>query len=192
MTKHFDDMWLALDNELTSFDTYLSDKDWMSTNNSSSSASPLPSSSQDINTPNLSPQSYDNLLQTLSAPDPSFNELHSKSRSERIEAVKQFYNKMPTIINASSLARLHTVASRLYKSGKVKAANSLTACENKLVKQHSQTSVRLDDADFFKELMISQKDDSVRVTLVVQNKATGDSYTKNFDNLLEAAKFLNK
>lgn len=188
MTKYFDDMWLALDQELTHFDNYLGDKDWMSSTSSPESTPTSPGS--DSSGVNLSPQTYDQLISQHDAPPPSNDQLRSRSRAERIEAVRQLYNKMPTIINAHSVATLHKVASQLYRKGYVGAANKILANEHAVFNK-DMTYVE-DDPDFTKSLEITRGDNKSRVSISVEDKATGKTYEKSFDNVLDAVKFLMK
>lgn len=191
MTEYFDDMWLSLEQELTGFDNYISDKDWMS-----SSAPNTPSAGEMRNDPfnepldraPLTPQTYEELL-LLDQPPDSQN-LHSKSRSERIEAVRQLYNQIPTIINASSFAESHRVANRLYRIGKVKEANFIVAEVDKTISK-SFTYIE-DSPTHSKALEASENDGDKQITIEITDKETKSRIVRTFDNTLEAVKFFLK
>lgn len=122
MTEYFEDMWLDLEKELSSYDSYSNDF----SNYNSMSTSPQLEEGFDSSTTEVSPQTYENLLQTQEAPNPSRERLHSSSREERIQAIKELYNKVPTIINGNiSVERITKIANGLSRIGLVKQSNDL-------------------------------------------------------------------
>lgn len=190
MTEYFDDMWLSLEQELTGFDNYITDKDWMSSN-----VSNTPSAGEMRNDPfnepldrtPLTPQTYEELLLDS---QPDAQNLHSKSRSERIEAVRQLYNQIPTIINASSFAESHRVANRLYRAGKVKEANYIVAEVDKTISK-SFTYIE-DSPTHSKTLEASENNGDRQITIEITDKEAKSHISRTFDNTLEAVKFFLK
>lgn len=136
---HFDDMWLALEQELTQFDSFNpSEFSSSQSGNSSSSSSDALNPSNNSSQNNLQHSTYEELLQLRDQPNPSSERLHSDSRQERITAIKELYNKSPTII----YAKLERVADNLYKKGLVKQGNSIKNLMDKLQDQQEITTLR--------------------------------------------------
>lgn len=184
--KYFNDMWLALEKELGGFDSYIKDTDWMNSNSSESGSDSSPQ--QELENNNLSVETYEQLL-NLSHDDPSSQALRSKSRSERIEAVRQLYNQVPTIINASSIVRLQKVVKSLYRTGAVKAANALTDKINQSF-QEVQLTEEVDSGS--KSLDVANDNGNLTATVHVdQRNDNGKSISieKTFDNIVDALEF---
>lgn len=191
MTEYFDDMWLTLEQELTGFDNYITDKDWIaSTNSATPSAGEMPNDpfNEPTNQVTLTPQTYEDLLQLNQEPDT--DRLHSKSRSERIEAVRQLYNQIPTIINASSFAESHRVANRLYKAGKIREANHIVAQVDKTI--HKSFTYIEDTPTHNKALEAHSENGANLITITIADKEDKSHMSKTFDNTLEAIKFFLK
>ena len=185
--QYFNDMWYALEQELSQYDSYISDHDWMDSNTGGGNmhdtgfGGPTDES-------NLTPETYEELIQQMTHKDgPSREELRSKSRSERIQAVRELYNMMPTIVNASSVATLHKVASKLYKSGNVKQANKIMANTSKVFKSfiYQENS---DNRDKTIQISAGTDTDAV-VTIVDRTEKDTIVREKHFDNALDAVKF---
>jgi hypothetical protein len=126
-TQYFEDMWIALENELSSFDNYSPSTTNFSGSNQNQNTSP----NSNLDSMNVEPQTYEQLLNQISQPEPTSEQLSSGSRQERIDAVKQLYNKQPFIL----YAKIEKVATSLYKAGKVKEANSLLEAVDFLIQQ---------------------------------------------------------
>ena len=119
MTEYFEDMWIGLESELEQFDSYAPDNHFVDQE--------APSSTENLNhdNPHFEAQTYETLINNKNAPDPTHEQLRSTNRKERIQAIKELYNKEPTIINWASVEKLHKTASRLYRKGFVKEGNSI-------------------------------------------------------------------
>lgn len=124
MTEFFDDMWLSLESDLTSYDSFIGDSDWLNINPQTPENSDGMVQNITTNAPNIEPQKYEDLIERTISP-PRIDNPHGKTLQERIHAIKEIYNLIPTIINATELARLHKTANTLYKKGMVKAGNQI-------------------------------------------------------------------
>lgn len=179
--QYFEDMWLAVENELSSFDSF-----------KPSEYSSQPASSENIDSQNgpggtnLEPSTYEELLQLRNEPAPSDDKLRSRDRATRIEAVRELYNKFPTIINGSSLARLHKTASILYKRGLIRQADSLLKAANKTMDENFSYVIESDEG--FKILSYENELGRIIASVEVTDKYSNTSMVEEFDNLLEAVK----
>lgn len=136
--QYFEDMWLALESELSTYDNYDSNSNYQS------SESPL-GTEDPIQESQLEPQTYEDLLE-VAKKAPEHSQLRSPNRKERTEAVKEFYNRTPTILNA----KLKEVAESLYKKGFVRQGNSLMKIVGKT--DIDQDIPILGEYDFLQEL----------------------------------------
>jgi hypothetical protein len=128
-TVYFEDMWLGIQDELSSYDSF-SPSEYI--DHQSTSSSPEHGSAGN-NTSDMSPSTYERLLEIQKTPNPSHDRMRSPDRKERIEAIRELYNKTTTILNASSNDTLKKVANRLYRAGLVKQANALV---EKVIDKH--------------------------------------------------------
>ena len=176
-TKYFEDMWLGLEEELSSFDNYAPTNDF-----SQQSSSGLPANSLD--SPNLEPQTYEQLLSQDNLPEPTNESLHSGSRQERIEAIKQLYNKTPFIL----YAKVEKIASNLYKKGKVKLANEILESTKKTLSKH--LSYVIEDEKLYSTLSFDSKNGDDSITVKVIDKETNEVSVEEFDSLSEAMTYL--
>lgn len=181
MTQYFEDMWLSLEKELSSFDSY-SPSEFVS---SPSSSSDNPNSPNNINTTNLDHQTYEDLLEIQLAPPPSNDKLRSSDRKERIQAIRELYNKTPTIINGSSLASLHKTACSLYKKGFIKQANNLLKTAESSLESFSYLT---EDDNGYRALSYGEVDNKT-IASVEFTDNNGETTIGEFDNLLDAIKF---
>ena len=183
---YFEDMWLSLENDLSSFDSFIP-SDYVDAPSSSSSSE---GDSNNPNTPNLEPQTYEDLLQVQLAPPPSNDQLRSPDRKERIQAIRELYNKTPTIINGS-VDRLTKIAERLYNKGYVKEGNFISAAIDKAIQE--DFSYVSEEDDRFKSLNVSRDKESndVVATVEISDKTDKGTITrhKTFDNVLDAIKY---
>lgn len=184
MTQYFEDMWLALEQELSSFDSFSPNEH---VSHPSTSSDP---NATDSPQGNLEPATYEQLLEMKKLPNPSHDRLRSNDRKERIEAVKELYNKVPTIINATSIVRLHKTASILYKKGFVKQANDLVEKIDQSVSQHF--SYVAEDGDNYKTLSYDKKDGDKDIVVEVIDKQDKKSIKEEFANLSDAIRFFMK
>ena len=122
-TKYFEDMWLALDNDLKEFNSYKND--FMSFDNNYNNDSQDNIQQQQQQQTNLDPQTYEQLLEVQNSPTPSREQYHSDDIQERIQAVRQYYNQNPGTFSWASLTKLKKVADDLYKKGLVKQGNQI-------------------------------------------------------------------
>ena len=187
MVEYFDDMWFALEQELSTQDNYLSDQDWLS-NAPSSTMSDGEMRADPFNEPQdksiLAPATYEEFLNIK---EPTNDQLRSKSRTERIEAVRQLYNQIPTIINASALANAHRVANKLYRTGKVREANKLVAEAEKTINK-SFTYIDSDDT-YEKSIDVHSNNGELTANVQIVDKLDDSTIRKTFSNVLEAVKF---
>jgi hypothetical protein len=126
MADYFEDFWLGMQSELKDFDN-INSNDFLSHEPSSDSNI---DAQQPENTVNLEPQTYEALLNDISAPNPNRERLRSTDRSERIQAIRELYNKEPTILNA----KLRHIATNLYKKGYTIQGNQLNILVDSLKK----------------------------------------------------------
>lgn len=126
-TKYFEDMWLALDNDLKEFNSY--ENDFSSFDYNSNNTQQNVSDHQS----NLDVQTYEQLIDTQNSSEPSNQQLHSNNLQERIQAVKQYYSQNPGTFSWASLIKLKKVSDNLYKKGLVKQGNHIV----KIVKQNT-------------------------------------------------------
>ena len=117
-TKYFEDMWLALDNDLKEFDSYKNDFTSIDNNSNSQNNSQQPQA-------NLDAKTYEQLMENQNQPEPSKEQYHSNNMQERIDAVRQYYNQNPGTFSWASLVKLKKVADNLYKKGFVKQGNQI-------------------------------------------------------------------
>lgn len=136
MTQYFEDMWLALEQEVSNYDNYHPDY--------SSYETPLNPDSQQQEV-HLENQTYEDLLEIQKAPPPEHDKLRAKDRKERIEAVKELYNRAPTIINA----KIRDIANQLYKKGFVKQGNSLM----QIVTDNEEVSTITKGSDYIEDVL---------------------------------------
>lgn len=177
-TQYFEDMWVALENELSTFDNHVpTSSDFQS----QQSSSPL---SNSLDSPNLEPQTYEQLLSQDNLPNPSEESLHSTSRQERIEAIKQLYNKTPFML----YAKVEKVALNLYKKGKVKQANDLMSKTKETLSRH--LSYAIEDEKTYTTLSFDQKNGDESIAVKVINKETNELSTHEFETLSEAMDYL--
>lgn len=118
MTEYFEDMWIGLENELKNYDSFSPGSDMQQ-------SQPHPETAQENSEANLGPETYEDLLNQQNAPIPSKDRLRNHNRAERIQAIKELYNKTPTIINWASVDRIRRVAAGMYRVGLVKEANEI-------------------------------------------------------------------
>lgn len=185
MTEYFEDMWLALEKELSSFDSFIPNEHVSSPSSSIENTN----SPNSINTTNLDPQTYEDLLEIQLAPNPSNDKLRSPDRKERIDAIRELYNKTTTIINGSSLASLHKTACSLYKKGNVRAANNLIrAAESTL---ESDFTYITSDNESSRSLVVESQYGEVLATVEITDNTDKSTMTtrKEFNNLLDAIKY---
>lgn len=182
---YFEDMWLSLENDLSSFDSF-TPSDYVDAPSSSSSSE----GNNPENAPKLDSQTYEDLLQIQLAPPPSNDQLRSSNRQERIQAIRELYNKTPTIINGS-VDRLTKIADRLYSKGYVKEGNFISAAIDKAIQE--DFSYVSEEDDRFKSLNVSRDKESNDVVAVVEISDKTDKGTitrhKTFDNVLDAIKY---
>ena len=112
--NYFEDMWLEFENELSSYDSGYSFQDYGNEKSEMNSDSA-----------NIEPSTYETLLDARNAPEPSRERLHSSNLQERIEAIKEHYNKHPFISSASFKGKLSKVAEKFCKQGKVALGNKI-------------------------------------------------------------------
>jgi hypothetical protein len=212
MTEYFEDAWLALETQLSEFDSFLSGP------KNEFSSSPLSNSSNNdttnpANSTQLQPSTYERLLEIENMPPPSDDRLHSSDRKERIQAVRELYNKTTTIINSHSISplrirkvafqlkllglddeaiqlqkiakaqNLKLIARRLAHKGLVKQANSLEEVVNKHFSYSHETD------DIYKTLTFDQQNDDKEFKVNLVDKNTNDSIAEEFDSLEDAIEF---
>lgn len=179
--KYFEDAWLELENELSSFQTY-QPSSYQNYQSNSSSQENL----GDFNETNLDFKTYEQLLTTHH--EPTDNEVHSlTTREDRIQAVKDYYNQNPFTI----YAKLNKIASGLYKKGMVRQGN-------RILDKGFETFGHILEKALEKNLAYSKKigdetrtltynqEDSERVYVVSISKEQGPTITGTFDNLQDA------
>jgi len=186
MNQYFNDMWLNLEEELSSYDTFINDNEWMSQTTSPENSESV-NPEKNLDTPNLSIETYEDLLSS-NREGPSMSELRSQNRGDRIKAVREFYNQAPTIINAESITRLKTIADNLYRFGKVKQANSMmdkinSAFENSIWVEQTPTGE--------KSLTITKEAGIVEARVLIEESDSNFvvDIEKTFDNVLDAIGF---
>jgi hypothetical protein len=212
MTDYFEDAWLALETQLSEFDSFLSGpKNEFSS--SPLSSNPNNDTTNPTNNMQSQPSTYERLLEIENMPPPSDDRLHSSDRKERIQAVRELYNKTTTIINSHSISplrmrkvaiqlkllgldsearqlqksaraqNLQLLARRLANKGLVKQANHL---EDVLTKHFSYSQ---ETDNIYKTLTFDQQDDEKEFIVNLVDKNTNDSIAEEFDSLEEAIKF---
>lgn len=183
---HDDDMWFALEQELTNFDSYISDKDWIST---PSQQSPVTKDSPDSLEMNVGSDTYEQLMYPEKFEE-SVDQIRLKSRQDRIEAIKQLYNQVPTIISASSLAKTHRIVNSLYKKGKIRQANKILQQAENL---SQQSFIYIDETpEIQKTLQVEKQQDDSIISVEVWDKKENDKIVKTFESLLDAIKYFLK
>jgi hypothetical protein len=212
MTEYFEDAFLALETQLSEFDSFLSGpkneflSSPLSNNSNNDTTNPT-------NNTQLQPATYEKLLEIENLPPPSDDRLHSPDRKERIQAVRELYNKTTTILNSHSISplrmrkvamqlkllglenearqlresartqNLHLLARRLAHKGLVKQANDL---ESVLTKHFSYSQ---ETDNIYKTLTFDQQDDEKEFNVNLVDKNTNDSIAEEFDSLEEAIQF---
>ena len=152
---YFEDMWLSLENELSSFDSFVP-SDYVSAPSSSTS---LDSPSSDTSTSPAPLSSYEELLELQNTSIPDNSQLRSKNRKERIEAIRDLYNKTPMTFNT---ARLEQVAKNLYKKGYVKQANEIM----EKIKEEKENSIEEYERSIFESCFTGSTKTSTLTTAI--------------------------
>jgi len=177
--KYFEDYWLEIQRELEQYDTHSPSSDFDSGN----SMSQNPDSLEDDT---IQPDTYENLMDSQDKAPPTNDQMRASSRQDRIDAVRDFYNLAPTIINAKSIYKLHKTANRLYSKGYVKQANELVETADSLKKHFSLVE---ENDDFYKHLVVNQDDGQETIIVTAFNKNDETTNHHEFNDLKEAVKF---
>lgn len=176
--QYFEDMWLDLSADLDKFDNF-SSSEFNFINDSSQQST---SEDKTFKDQDLPAQTYEQLLNLQNSPDPSYQETHSTDFKERIEAIRQLYNKNPVLLNASTISRLRKVASNLSKKGLVKQANQISNFKARNLTFRSNKD-GIDKVFNYVENVGGEK--YVTVNISTDNY----DYSQDFDNVEEAISF---
>lgn len=189
MPEFFDDMWLTLEKDLSSFDNFIDDRDWMNAGASDSSQMTENQMTPDSMNPqpNIEPQTYENLLMNSISPQRVENP-YGKSLQERIQAIKEIYNQIPTIINAREFARLHKTAGQLYKKGKVKEGNRVIKASEEQI--HESFVITETNDDVSKTLEYAKNNGEIQAIVTKENinDKERNSTMRTYDNFYQALK----
>lgn len=178
---YFEDMWLSLEKELSQYDSFTSSSSF--TNNNSSYTPSNSGQSSDFLAqipPNIN--TYESLLRSTT-PEPTTQQLHSSNLQDRIDAVRDMYNKQTTIIVAKTL----NYVNKLSKSGRSDLSNKLAKTFHQFSKIFSYSK---EDDTYQKSLSYSRSSSSPKTLSVsVTNKKFKNSINKQFEDLEEAVEF---
>lgn len=177
--KYFEDYWLEIQRELDMFDSPNPASDFGSSQGPSTNPDSLE------NDGIIEPNTYEKLTE-MQDKNPTNDQMRAKSRADRINAVRDFYNREPTIINANSIYKLHKTADKLYKKGFVKQANELVETAESLRKHFSLVE---ENDDTYKHLKVHTENggETILVTVVDKNDQSVEEH--EFDDLNEAINF---
>ena len=178
--KYFEDYWVELSRELDKFDSYDSSPDFRDRGSDPQAGGEGGSADQ---ASQVDPKTYENLVQLQEGPAPTNDQLRSTNRQERIQAVKNFYNATPTILNASSVLSLCKSADRLYKKGLVKQANQLI---DVIEKSSQNATYKLETPSVYKILKSQQDGNDKQITVTTINKDDKSAETKSFEDFQDA------
>ena len=211
---YFEDMWLALEEQLSEYSNYSpsnSSPNSDGTQDSSSYSSTNQSTDFLAQQPHLT-NTYEKLLD-LQNVNPSDQQLHSPNLQDRINAVRDIYNKETTIIvgrvnnlsnkikrlssmlqknNANKIPAIITtykVAKNLYLKGKVAEGNRLLYTAEKLLAENFSYSV--DDGSIMKRIEYNKNPNTTtQIRVQITDKQSRTDLSKQFDNISEALDFL--
>ena len=130
---------------------------------------------------------YEDILEMRREPLPSQDKLRSRDRQERIDAVRELYNKVPTIISGGSCYRIRKTAERLYRQGLVRHANKMMEVLEDTANSHF--SYVQDNESNYKILSSDESDGEKDITVEIVDKDQKDSIKKEFNSLSEAIDF---
>ena len=177
--KYFEDYWLEIERELNNFDSPNPASDFGSGTNTSMD----PDSLENDNI--IEPDTYEKLTE-MQDKNPTNDQMRAKNRADRIQAVRDFYNREPTIINASTIYKLHKTANKLYNKGFVKQANELVESAKSLRKHFSL----VEETDrVYKHLKVHAENGSKVILVTAVNKSDLTVEECEFENLEQAINF---
>lgn len=179
---YFEDMWIALEKQLAEYDSFTPSTSINVETNPSSGIFNNTQSSDFLAQSPTNSNTYESLL-NLNTPEPTAQQLHSPNLQDRINAVRDIYNKQTTII----VAKMLDYSNKLNKLGKYSLSKKLATTIHQYSKNFSYSK---DDDKYNKTFTYSVASSSPKtISVSINDKKSKNSINKQFENLEQALEF---